>query len=194
MMLSWRKVSCKTESVISAFFPCGQDDLEKKSHGLLRLADTCVCFPWPPVSGAFWAEWNRERLKCCFICCCICMDWWYISYSLSHHYGKLPDCGKGHGSGSLSMVWLVFILMNQEVKKAPATLCPQSRTPSDSFWPATPPTSEVPPLPKQCHKLGDISNPNLQTVVVKKCSEERVWWGGCRCSVWYSETERTYGI
>lgn len=115
------------------FFPCGQDDLEKKSHELLRLADTCMCFPWPPVSGAFWAEWNRERLKCCFICCCICMDWWYISYSLSHHYGKLPDCGKGHGSGSLSMVWLVFILMNQEVKRAPATLCPQSPTPSDSF-------------------------------------------------------------
>lgn len=44
---------------------------------------------------------------------------------------------------------------------------PQSPTPSDSFLPATPPTSEVPPLPKQCCKLGDISNPNLQTAMVK---------------------------
>lgn len=87
------------------------------------------------------------------------------------------------------MVWLMFTLINQEVKRAPATLCPSK---SHSFLPATPPTSEVPPLPKQCHKLGDISNPNLQTAMVK--SEERVWWGGCSCSMCYFETERAYRI
>lgn len=59
---------------------------------------------------------------------------------------------------------------------------PQSLAPSDSFLPATPPTSEAPPLPKQCHKLGDKPKPRDSNG--EKCGEERVWWGGCRCSLW----------
>lgn len=114
------------------FFPMWpRRSREKESWTTQTTRYLCVLSLASCVSGAFWAEWNRERLKYCFICCYICMDWWYISYCLSHHYGKLPDCGKGHGGGSLSMVWLVFILMNQEVKRASATLCPSK---SHSQW------------------------------------------------------------
>lgn len=43
------------------FFPCGQDDLEKRSHELLRLPDTCVCFPWPPVCLVLSEQNGTER-------------------------------------------------------------------------------------------------------------------------------------
>lgn len=55
---------------------------EKESWTTQTARYLCVLSLAYCVSGAFWAEWNRERLKCCFICCCICVGRWYVSYCL----------------------------------------------------------------------------------------------------------------
>lgn len=139
---------------------------EKESWTTQTARYLCVLSLASCVSGAFWAEWNRERLKCCFICSCICMDWWYVSCCLiimTHclTVGKVMVVAVCPWYDLCSSWWI------KKSRELQPPCAPQSPTPIDSFLPATPPTSEVPPLPKQCHKLGDISNPNLQTAMVK---------------------------
>lgn len=51
------------------FFPVWpRRSREKESWAAQTARHLCVLSLASCVFGAFWAEWNRERLQCCFIC------------------------------------------------------------------------------------------------------------------------------
>lgn len=128
---------------------------------------TPVCaFPGLLCVWCFLSRVEQREIAVLFYLCCICMDWWYVSYCLitmTHclTVGKVSVVAVCPWYDLCSSWWI------KKSRELQPPCAPQSPTPIDSFLPATPLTSEVPPLPKQCHKLRDISNPNLQTAMVK---------------------------
>lgn len=147
------------------------------------------CFVSRPGTGR---DWNLVLL----VAASACTDSILVTFSL---LWQTPwESGRSWRLAVLSVMWLVLIFMNQEAKRALASLCPSK---PHFQWPVfTSHTGST--LPKQCHMLGNRCANTCPRGTFQTQTKRQQWgkvqWRkaglGCGYGVWYWDTKRICGI